>query len=78
MKKLIFNRKPRFNEKNELSNRYVEFNLQQLIKVAVNTCNGAQSCMYEHCPLEIARGEDKKSLISLNRHQSHEMLRGVI
>ncbi|KAJ9322920.1 hypothetical protein DTO027B5_2962 [Paecilomyces variotii] len=33
-----------FNEKNELSNRYVEFNLQQLIKVAVDTCNGAQSC----------------------------------
>ena len=34
----------RFNEKNELLSRYVEFNLQQLIKVAVNTCNGAQSC----------------------------------
>ncbi|KAJ5508001.1 phosphotransferase enzyme family protein [Penicillium freii] len=33
-----------FNEKNELSNRYVKFNLQELVKVAVNACDGAQSC----------------------------------
>lgn len=42
--KAHFNQKFRFNEKNELSDRYVKFNLQELIKVAVKTCNGAQSC----------------------------------
>ncbi|CAG8004782.1 unnamed protein product [Penicillium salamii] len=35
----------RSNEKNELSNRYLKFNLEQLVKVAVNACNGSKSCI---------------------------------
>lgn len=34
----------RFNEEKELSKRYVDFDLQQLVRVAVSVCEGAQSC----------------------------------
>lgn len=37
-------RHSRFNEQNELSKCYVKFNLQQLVKAAVNVCEGAQYC----------------------------------
>ncbi|OQE94820.1 hypothetical protein PENNAL_c0003G02277 [Penicillium nalgiovense] len=33
-----------FNEEKELSNRYVDFDLQQLVRVAVDVCEGAQPC----------------------------------
>ncbi|KAJ5511951.1 Aminoglycoside phosphotransferase [Penicillium expansum] len=33
-----------FNEEKELSKRYVEFDLQQLLQVAVSVCEGAQFC----------------------------------
>ncbi|KAH8434269.1 aminoglycoside phosphotransferase family protein [Aspergillus melleus] len=32
------------NEQNELSKRYVRFNLQRLIEVALNVCDGARNC----------------------------------
>lgn len=35
----------RFNEEKELSKRYVEFDLQQLVQVAISSCEGAQSCV---------------------------------
>ncbi|PKY04219.1 hypothetical protein P168DRAFT_297132 [Aspergillus campestris IBT 28561] len=34
----------RFNEQRELSKRYVRFNLQHLLDVAVNVCEGARHC----------------------------------
>ncbi|KKK16417.1 hypothetical protein ARAM_006369 [Aspergillus rambellii] len=36
--------KSRFNEERELSKRYLKFNLQQLLNVAINVCDGAQYC----------------------------------
>jgi hypothetical protein len=33
-----FRRKYRFNEENELAKRYLKFNLQQLIRVAISAC----------------------------------------
>lgn len=33
-----------FNEEFQLSNRYVKFNLEELVKTPVNTCDGAKSC----------------------------------
>ncbi|KGO74645.1 Aminoglycoside phosphotransferase [Penicillium italicum] len=34
-----------FNEEKELSKRYVEFDLQQLVQVAISVCEGAQFCI---------------------------------
>lgn len=34
----------RYNEQKRLAERYVKFNLQELMKIAVNFCEGATNC----------------------------------
>jgi hypothetical protein len=41
-----FRLKLRINEESELEKRYLKFNLQQLLDIAVNVCDGAQYCMF--------------------------------
>lgn len=33
-----------FDEQKELSERYVKFNVQELMKAAINVCEGATNC----------------------------------
>jgi hypothetical protein len=41
-----FRLKFRSNEESELAKRYLKFNLQQLLDIAINVCDGAQYCMF--------------------------------
>lgn len=41
-----FRLKFRSNEESELAKRYLRFNLQQLLDIAINVCDGAQYCVF--------------------------------